>query len=312
MKYNIFVDGNQGTTGLRIFERLNARDDINIIKIDDDKRKDVNERLKCIKQADISFLCLPDAASKEIVALAGENDRIIDTSTAHRTLDNWTYGFCELGKGKREEIKNSNRVAVPGCHASGFIAIVYPLINLGIANGDYPFTCHSVTGYSGGGKSMITAYESEERPLSYKSPRQYGVTLCHKHLPEMTKICGLSSAPVFNPIVSDYYSGMVVSIPLHNNLLNVKNPQRIADMLKEFYEGNPLITVHNFNEMTDDAFIGANDFSGKDNLEIFVYGHEDQTLIISRFDNLGKGASGAAVQCMNIMLGIDETKGLVY
>ncbi|MBE7053880.1 MAG: N-acetyl-gamma-glutamyl-phosphate reductase [Ruminococcaceae bacterium] len=312
MKYNIFVDGNQGTTGLRIFERLNARDDINIIKIDEDKRKDTNERLKCIKQADISFLCLPDAASKEIVLLADENDRIIDTSTAHRTLDTWAYGFCELGIEQREKIKNSNRVAVPGCHASGFVSIAYPLVKLGIANSDYPFTCHSVTGYSGGGKNMIAAYESDERPSSYKAPRQYGVTLCHKHLPEMTKICGLKNSPVFNPIVSDFYSGMVVSVPLHNNLLNVKNPEEIAKMLKDFYKGNPLITVHDFNTMTEDGFISGNELSGKDNLEIFVYGHENQTLIISRFDNLGKGASGAAVQCMNVMLGLDETKGLVY
>ena len=312
MNYNIFVDGNQGTTGLRIFERLSERDDINIIKIDEDKRKDTNERLKCIKQADISFLCLPDAASREIVLLADENDRIIDTSTAHRTLDTWTYGFCELGKNQREKIKNSNRVAVPGCHATGFISIVHPLVKEGIANSNYPFTCHSVTGYSGGGKSMIAAYENDERPISYDSPRQYGVSLCHKHLPEMTKICSLDFAPVFNPIVSDFYSGMVVSVPLHNNLLNIKNPEKIAEILKDFYKGNPLIKVHEFNTQTDDSFIAGNELSGKDNLEIFVYGHENQTLIISRFDNLGKGASGAAIQCMNVMLGTSETKGLVY
>lgn len=312
MKHNIFVDGNQGTTGLRIFERLEMRDDINLIKIDPEKRKDTNERLKCIEKADISFLCLPDDASREIVSLADEKSRIIDTSTAHRTLIGWTYGFAELGEGTREKIKNSNRVAVPGCHASGFVSIAYPLVKLGIANSDYPFTCHSITGFSGGGKKMIEAYNDEHRPSDYDSPRQYGVALKHKHLPEMTKIAGLKFAPVFNPIVSDFYSGMVVTVPLHNGLLNIKNPEKICEMFKEFYKDSPLITVHNFGEMTEDGFISGNALSGKDNLEIFVYGHDDQTIIIARFDNLGKGASGAAVQCMNIMLGLDETKGLVY
>ena len=311
-KYKVFVDGKNGTTGLKIFDRLEKRDDIEIIKISEDKRKDINERLHLINTSDVSFLCLPDDASKEICDLADKNAKIIDTSTAHRVNPDWAYGFSELGDDFKEKIKNSNRVAVPGCHATGFISIANPLVKLKIADADYPFSCHSVTGYSGGGKKMISAYEDENRPEEYKSPRQYGVTLMHKHLKEMTKISGICFPPIFNPIVSDFYSGMVVTVPLVNRLLNIKDGEKICEMLKEFYKDKPLIKVHSYNEMTPDGFVASNTLSGKDNLEIFVYGHSEQTIIISRFDNLGKGSSGAAVQCMNIMLGTNETKGLVY
>ena len=310
MKHKIYVDGQNGTTGLKIFDRLAAREDIEVLKIEEEKRKDLSARLEMVNQADITFLCLPDAASKEIAAAAPASARLIDTSTAHRTLDSWAYGMPELGIEQAEKIKNSNRVAVPGCHATGFVMLAYPLITCGIADADYPFTCHSVTGFSGGGKSMIAEYGAEDRDIALSSPRQYGLTQTHKHLPEMKAIPGLTYAPVFNPIVADYMCGMVVTIPLHNRLLKVQNPELIRDVLAQFYKGNKLITVHPFAPTYEEGFIAANALAGKDTLEIFVCGHGEQTVLISRFDNLGKGSSGAAVECMNLMLGLAPETGL--
>ncbi len=310
MSHKIYVDGQTGTTGLKIFERLAAREDIEVLKIEEEKRKDLSARLKMIAQADITFLCLPDAASKEIAAAAPPDARLIDTSTAHRTLDSWAYGMPELSIEQTEKIKNSNRVAVPGCHATGFVMLAYPLITCGIADADYPFTCHSVTGFSGGGKSMIAEYGAEDRSVALSSPRQYGLTQNHKHLPEMKAIPGLIYPPVFNPIVADYHCGMVVTVPLHNRLLKVQNPQLIRDVIAQFYKGNKLITVHPFAPTYEEGFIAANALEGKDTLEIFVCGHGEQTVLISRFDNLGKGSSGAAVECMNLMLGLAPETGL--
>lgn len=310
MKYKIFVDGQNGTTGLKIFDRLAKREDIEVLKIDEAKRKDLDARLEMVKKADITFMCLPDAASKELAAAAPQSARLIDTSTAHRTLPDWAYGMPELGKAQAEKIAGSNRVAVPGCHATGFVMLVYPLIQCGIANKDYPFTCHSVTGFSGGGKSMIAEYGEENRPITLSSPRQYALGQKHKHLPEMQAIPGLDFAPVFNPIVADYYCGMVTSVPLHNHLLNVKSAEEIHAKLADFYKGNKLITVHPFAENYEEGFIASNTLDSKDTLEIFVCGHDTQTVLISRFDNLGKGSSGAAVECMNIMLGLAPETGL--
>lgn len=310
MKYKIYVDGQNGTTGLKIFDRLAKREDIEVLKIAEEKRKDLDARLELVKQADITFLCLPDAASKEIAAAAPASARLIDTSTAHRTLDTWAYGMPELGKAQAEKIAASNRVAVPGCHATGFVMLAYPLIKCGIADTSYPFTCHSVTGFSGGGKSMIADYGDENRPETYNSPRQYGLVQKHKHLPEMQAIPGLDFAPVFNPIVADYYCGMVVTVPLHNRLLNVQSAEEIHAKLADFYKGSSLITVHPFKETYEEGFIAANTPAGKDTLEIFVCGHDTQTVLISRFDNLGKGSSGAAVECMNLMLGLAPETGL--
>ena len=310
MKYKVFVDGQNGTTGLKIFDRLAKREDIEVLKIDEEKRKDLSARLEMIEKADITFLCLPDAAAKEIAEAAPASAKLIDTSTAHRTLDSWAYGMPELGGAQAEKIANSNRVAVPGCHATGFVMLAYPLIKCGIANKDYPFTCHSVTGFSGGGKSMIAEYGEENRPITLSSPRQYALAQKHKHLPEMKAIPGLDFAPVFNPIVADYYCGMVVTVPLHNRLLNVKSAEEIHAKLAEFYKDSSMITVHPFAENYEEGFIAANTLDGKDTLEIFVCGHGEQTVLISRFDNLGKGSSGAAVECMNIMLGLAPETGL--
>ncbi len=310
MKHKIFVDGQNGTTGLKIFDRLAKREDIEVLKIAEEKRKDLDARLEMIAQADITFLCLPDAAAREIAQAAPASARLIDTSTAHRTLSDWAYGMPELGSAQEEKIAGSNRVAVPGCHATGFVMLAYPLVACGIANKDYPFTCHSVTGFSGGGKSMIAEYGDESRPAAFSSPRQYGLSQKHKHLPEMQAIPELDFAPVFNPIVADYYCGMVVTVPLHNRLLNVQDPQKIRDMLADFYKGSSLITVHPFAESYEEGFIAANTLDSKDTLEIFVCGHGAQTVLISRFDNLGKGSSGAAVECMNIMLGLAPETGL--
>ncbi len=310
MKYKVYVDGQNGTTGLKIFDRLAQREDIEVLKIAEEKRKDLSARLEMVQKADITFLCLPDAASKEIAEAAPKSAKLIDTSTAHRTLESWAYGMPELGKAQAEKIAASTRVAVPGCHATGFVMLAYPLIHCGIAEKDYPFTCHSVTGFSGGGKSMIAEYGSADRDIALSSPRQYGLMQKHKHLPEMQAIPGLDFAPVFNPIVADFHCGMVVTVPLHNRLLNVQDPKEIRDKIAAFYEGCSLITVHPFEENYEGGFIAANTLAWKDTLEIFVCGHGEQTVLISRFDNLGKGSSGAAVECMNLMLGLAPETGL--
>ncbi len=307
----VYIDGQEGTTGLKILERFKNRTDIELLRIDEDKRKDNDERKKMINSSDYTFLCLPDAAAKEAVAMAEGKVRIIDASTAHRTNPDWAYGFPELGKDFREKIEKSNRVAVPGCYASGFISMVYPLVKLGIMPADYPVTCHAVSGYSGAGKKAIAVYESDDRPVEFDSPRRYALTQQHKHLPEMQKISGLEYAPIFDPMVCDYFSGMVVSLPVHTRLLSKK--YTVSDMreaLSEFYADSFFVKVQPKGE-PHDGFIGANNLSGTNFMEIFVDGNDDRLIICSRLDNLGKGASGAAVQCLNIMMGIDEKTGLV-
>lgn len=311
----IFIDGKEGTTGLKIFERFKERSDLEILTIDEDKRKDINERKKMINSSDFTFLCLPDAAAIEAVSLAENPDvRIIDASTAHRTDPGWAYGFPELSWEHRDKIKNSKRVAVPGCYAGGFISLVYPLVTNDFIGADYPVTCYALSGYSGAGKKAIAVYEGENKPYEFNSPRQYALTQQHKHLPEMQKICGLAEKPVFIPVVCDYYSGMVVTVPLITRLMKRKaTPDEIVAMLKKHYQGQPFIKVYDFmgEEVLTDGFLAANTLSGKNYLEIFVYGNEDRIVLSSRLDNLGKGASGAAVQCLNIMMGIDETTGLL-
>lgn len=314
MKTKIFIDGKEGTTGLQIYERFAQRDDLEILLIDEDKRKDVNERKRLINESDITFLCLPDAAAVEAVTLVeNENTRIIDASTAHRTNDDWAYGFPELSKAHRERIKTAKRVANPGCYASGFISIVYPLVQAGVLPKDYPVISHAVSGYSGGGKKMIAAIEGGGKTKEMSSPRQYALTQSHKHIPEMQKICGLQYPPMFNPIVDDFYAGMVVSVPLIARTLPKKyTPQDIHQILADHYEGQRFVKVMELggSDTLPDGFLPANTLEGSNDMQIFVFGNDDRILIASRLDNLGKGASGAAVQNMNIMLGLDEATGL--
>lgn len=303
----VFIDGSAGTTGLRIHERIKNRSDIELITLPDDLRKDDMARRDALFAADIAFLCLPDEASIRAVELAeGSNVAIIDTSTAHRTNDAWAYGFAEL-KGKREQIAASKRVANPGCHASGFISLAEPLVREGLISADTALTCFSVTGYSGGGKKMIAEYEEVSRPAVFDAPRQYGLTQQHKHLKEMVKICRLETAPVFCPIVADYYSGMCVTVPLFKKDLK-GSVDDIKALYKQCYNSN---LVH-FDESADEnGLMAGNLLSGRDDMQITVAGNDERILLISRFDNLGKGASGAAIQNMNILLGIDEATGLV-
>lgn len=310
--HKIFIDGKEGTTGLRIYERFANRSDITLLTISDDLRKDPQERKRLINEADIVFLCLPDAAARQAVALCENPDvRIIDTSTAHRTADGWSYGFPELSTGHRRAIETGKRIAVPGCHACGFIALAYPLITAGILPTDYPLVCYSVTGYSGGGKSMIAQYQCKDRSVELNSPRQYGLTQKHKHLPEMRTVCGLAQDPIFSPIVADFYSGMTVSLPIYTNLLlKSVSPADIHEIFARHYEGEKMVKVLPFDSNGEGGFLGTNNLSGKDYLEILVSGNEERVLLCARFDNLGKGASGAAVQCMNIMLGLDDATGL--
>ena len=312
MSYKIFIDGQEGTTGLKIHKRLQGRSNLEILTISGDERKNLNARLEMISKADITFLCLPHAASREIAENADKSRRILDSSTAHRTNKDWVYGFPELNATQRDKIKKSNRVAVPGCHATGFISMVAPLISLGIVQKDYPFTCHSLTGYSGGGKSMIAQYESDSRDQSLDSPRQYGLTQSHKHLPEMKAVTGIDHAPVFHPIISDYYSGMLVTVSLHSRMLgNRVNPEELRQSYLEYYREQPLIQIRKTEENPADGFMPANALTGTDGLEIFVSGNEERIVLMARYDNLGKGASGAAIQCMNIMLDLPESEGLV-
>ncbi len=300
----VFIDGSAGTTGLRIWERLSDRKDLDLVKLPDELRKDPNARKDALFGADIAFLCLPDAAAIEAVALAeGSKVKIIDTSTAHRTNDDWAYGFAELSAKHRQAIRESSRVANPGCHASGFIASVYPLVASGTLPKDFPLTAYSLTGYSGGGKSLIAEYEDENRDPRHDSHRIYGTTLKHKHLPEMQKICGLAQAPVFSPILGDFYEGMATSI-----LLPGFNAQQVWDCLSNHYDGEKIVTVAPLGG--DEPLIYASTLAGKDSMRIIVSGHESQTMVTALFDNLGKGASGAAIQNMNILLGVDEATGL--
>ena len=308
-KPKVYIDGKEGTTGLQIYERLGGREDIELLLIDEDKRKDTAERKKLINAADLVFLCLPDAAAIEAVSLIDNPDtRVIDASTAHRTADGWVYGFAELLAGQRQRIKTAKRVANPGCHATGFLAGTAPLTSLNVLPADYPVTCYSLTGYSGGGKKLIAEYEEEGRSTLLDAPAPYAIGLSHKHLPEMQKLAGLAQPPVFVPILGDYYKGMATSILLHNHLLKGQpTAQNIHEMLCEYYAGQTMVRVAPFG---GPARVHANALAGKDYLELIVSGHEGQTLVTAQFDNLGKGASGAAVQNMNLMLGFDETVGL--
>ena len=305
MAKKVFIDGKAGTTGLRIYERLEQFEGIELITLSEEKRKDKESRREALNSADIAFLCLPDDAARESVSLI-ENDNtvVIDTSTAHRTLDDWAYGFAELSPSHREKIKNSKRIAVPGCHASGFIALVYPLIEAGALDGSERLSCFSLTGYSGGGKKMIEQYEEEPDEL-LGAPRQYGLTQSHKHLKEMVKISGLETAPVFCPVVGDFYSGMEVTVPLFaSDLKNGFDMEKVKAVYEKKYCG-PLVTY--CDDLSENGFISAGILSGKDSMIISVFGNEDRMILTARYDNLGKGASGAAVECLNIVLGNEDT-----
>ena len=307
-KYKIFVDGSSGTTGLRIADRLAGREEFTLLTIPEADRKDVHARAAVINQSDLSFLCLPDAAAREVLPLVDPAVRILDTSTAHRTAPGWLYGLPEL-HGTRDALPTATRVAVPGCYATGMIVLVAPLVRMGLLPKDYPVTCHGLSGYSGAGKSGIAQYRDPGRDIAFESPRPYGLTLSHKHLPEMQAVCGLSTTPVFCPIVDDYYAGMEVTVPLHLPLVG-RSARELAGALQDYYRGEPVIHVHPLNEAP--AFLPANTLAGRDSLDIYTTVSPDgeRMLLISVLDNLGKGSSGAAVQCMNLMLGLPETAGL--
>ena len=312
-KTKIFIDGSEGTTGLRIFERFEGRDDIELLPISSELRKDVNERKRLINESDITFLCLPDAAAKESVSLVeNENVIIIDTSTAHRTEEGWAYGFPELSASHKKAIKEGKRIAVPGCYATGFISLVYPMIAEGIMPADYPVSAFGLSGYSGAGKKVIAAYEANERPADFDAPREYALTQSHKHLKEMKKITGLAKEPLFSPIICDYYSGMVMSVPLYTDMLQkAQTPEAVHKVLSDFYAGQKFVKVMPLDaEAGEGNMLAGNACSGWDGLRIFVTGNEDRIVLSSQFDNLGKGASGAAIQCLNIVLGCEEDKGL--
>lgn len=303
----VFIDGSAGTTGLRIYERLENRKDTRLLKLSEEKRKDKNARKEALNSADIAFLCLPDDAARESVSLCeNESTVIIDTSTAHRTAEDFAYGFPELSAEHKAKIAASKRIAVPGCHASGFISLIYPLIENGIIEKSALLSCFSVTGYSGGGKKMIAEYEGENRDILLSSPRQYGIGQTHKHLPEMIAVTGLKNKPIFSPVVADFYSGMAVTVSLFADMINGS-----ADDIKKIYKEKYTGPIVSYAENADEnGFIAANKLAGKDSMEISVAGNDERILLISRYDNLGKGASGAAIECMNIVLGLPETEGL--
>ncbi len=316
MKFKIFIDGKEGTTGLRIYERFQSRDDIELINISEELRKDPEERKKCINMSDITFLCLPDQAAIEAVQLLDSNNKhtkIIDASTAHRTDEKFAYGFPELGDEFLKKIQTSQFVATPGCYASGFMSIVYPLVKLGIASNEYPFSANAISGYSGAGKKGIAQYEDANRDVEFEAPRLYAMNQMHKHLKEMQYFPKLKEKPLFNPYVCDFVQGMLVTIPLYVDKLNKKyTPEEIRDLLANFYKDKDFVRVMPYTEKgTESGFLSANHLSGKDYLEIYVSGNEERISITAALDNLGKGASGAAVECMNIMLGLDPKKGLV-
>ena len=305
----VFIDGKAGTTGLRIYERLSERNDIEIILLSDDERKDPIARKRALNSCDIAFLCLPDDAARESVSMIENDDVIvIDTSTAHRTLDGWCYGFPELSEEFANKLKNSKRIAVPGCHASGFIALVKPLIDSGFISEEELLTCHSVTGYSGGGKKMIADYENDDREELLDAPRQYALTQNHKHLKEMQAITGLKNAPIFCPIVSDFYSGMMVTVPIFASQLK---GGATVESIKALYAKKYTTEMVSYVESLDDAgFMSATKKKNKDTMSVSVCGNDDRILLIALYDNLGKGASGAAIECMNVVLGTDKTVGL--
>lgn len=313
MKTKVFIDGSEGTTGLRINERFQNRDDIELLHISPELRKDPEERKKMINASDITFLCLPDEAARESVALAeNENVVIIDASTAHRTEEGWAYGFPELSDEHRAAIQKGKRVAVPGCYATGFISLVYPLTTGGVLPKDYPVSSFAISGYSGAGKKTIAAYESEDRAKELSAGREYALTQQHKHLKEMKKITGLERTPLFSPIIDDYYSGMVVSVQLYADMLTKKEtPESLLNYYAEYYKNQQFIKVSAADdEIAAGGFLAGNGLSGWDGLKIYVTGNEERIVLSAQFDNLGKGASGAAIQCMNIILGCDEANGL--
>jgi N-acetyl-gamma-glutamyl-phosphate reductase len=306
----VFIDGQEGTTGLRIHDRLKDRPDIQLLQIDPARRKDLSARKALLNAADVAILCLPDPAAVESVALI-ENEKtvVIDASTAHRTHPDWAYGFPELSRAHREKIRASRRIAVPGCHASGFLALMHPLVASGALDADALISCHSVTGYSGGGKKMIAEYESRPRADAYASPRQYALSQNHKHLKEMTAVSGLRTPPIFMPIVADFYAGMVVTVPLHiKQLAPGTSLASLLSMYEARYRSEALVRV---NPAPDAATpFPANALAGRDDMEISLFGNDERIVLTARFDNLGKGASGAAVQLLNIKLSIDEGTGL--
>jgi len=303
----IFIDGSAGTTGLRIHERLSSREEFELLTLPEELRKDARAREEIINESDVTFLCLPDQAAIEAVAMVKNPDTvIIDTSTAHRTSPEFAYGFPELDESFEEKLKTSHRIAVPGCHAGGFIALVYPLVKAGIVNKDENLFCHSVTGYSGGGKKMIAEYEDGGRDTLLSAPRQYALGQTHKHLKEMKAISDINSFPIFTPVVSDFYSGMTVTVPLFKSQIK-GTAQDIKSVYKNLY--NTSIVFYE-EEASQDGFVSGLSMSGKDSMKISVAGNDERILLIAQYDNLGKGASGAAVECLNISLGLDRTLGL--
>ena len=307
MSVKVFIDGSSGTTGLRIADRLAARPEIELLSISAEGRKDVHERAKVINSADLAFLCLPDAASKEVMPLLRPDVKVLDTSTAFRTDPAWDYGFPELN-GQKEKIQRSYRVAVPGCYASGFISIARPLVELGLAPADSPFSCTGISGYSGGGKKMIAEYEDPDRDGCHDSSRIYGLNQHHKHLPEMQAVCGLTVPPVFSPVVGDFYCGMATTVLLQTALLpGQPTAAQIHEALEAAYAGQRFVRVA---PLDTPAMLYANTLAGTNELRLFVCGHDAQLTVTALFDNLGKGASGAAVQNLNIMLGVPEDTGL--
>lgn len=315
-QYSVFVDGQEGTTGLQIDEYLRRRTDIRVLRIDPALRKDPAERARLLNAADVAFLCLPDAAARESVALV-ENPAtcVIDTSTAHRVDDGWAYGMPELDAGQRARIRSSNRIANPGCHASAFILAVRPLVDAGLLPADYPLSATSLTGFSGGGKKMIEQYgvamaDGHGSPLL--SPRPYALGLSHKHLPEMTRYGRLAQAPIFSPVVGPFYKGLAVTIPLDLARMGPKaSRQAIHDALSARYAGEPFVTVAPLDADVDGGFFDVQGCNGSNRVDLFAFGNDRQCLLVARLDNLGKGASGAAIQSMNVRLGLDETLGLV-
>lgn len=303
----VFIDGKAGTTGLKIYERLEGREDVEILSLPEELRKDAGARKEAMSLADVVFLCLPDDAAREAALLAPPNTLVIDASTAHRTQEGWAYGFPELSQAHRSAIRKGKRIANPGCYASGFISLVYPLVKAGIAPPDYPFVCHAVSGYSGAGKKGIAQYGEKDRSAELETPRLYALNLSHKHLPEMVKVCSLTRTPLFNPYICDYECGMSVTVPLFVSLLSKRvSPEDLFGFYTERYGESRFISV----KQEESGFIAANTLNGTNRMEILVHGNDGQILLTSRFDNLGKGASGAAIQNMNLASGLDEGFGL--
>ena len=306
---NVFINGSNGTTGLRIVQRLSQRPDVTLLSLPEAARKDAQAQAELAAKADVTFLCLPDEASRELIALLGDHQgRVLDTSTAFRTDSRFAYGFPELSAAHEAAVRSAVRVAVPGCHASGALALLYPLLATGALNPDAALSLTSLTGYSGGGKKMIAEYEAPDCAPALSSPTPYAVTQAHKHLPEITHVSGLRNPPVFLPIVDDYYCGMVVALPLHaSQLAKPLSLRDIGDLYRAHYAGKPLMRVLSPNA---EPTVPANALAGSDLMQVWVTGNDERMIAYARFDNLGKGASGAAIQCMNLMMGLDAATGL--